>query len=232
MKRRFFAGILLAVVAYLGAFGLCGAALAAVETEASGVPELKVVIDAGHGGMDGGVVGKTTGIKESDLNLAIAFKIKEKLSDAGFETVMTRKTEAGLYGEPTKGFKGRDMQKRKEIVESSAPTLVISVHQNFYPSSRQRGGQVFYLKDNEGGQVLAEGVQERLNALYGNYFVKPRKCTGADFFMLRFALPSIIVECGFLSSPQDEALLVDAVFQEKLATAVTAGAVQYFEKIS
>ena len=220
----------MAVVSYLGAFGLCS--MVSAVTETAGLPQLKVVVDAGHGGMDGGVVGKTTGVKESDLNLAIAFKIKEKLVDAGFEVVMTRKTEAGLYGEPTKGFKGRDMQKRKEIAETAQPALLLSVHQNYYPSSRQRGGQTFYLAENEQGKVLAGEIQDGLNALYGGYSVKDRKSAKADFFMLRFPFPSVIVECGFLSSPKDEALLVDAFFEEKLASVVTAGVVRYIENQS
>ena len=232
MKKRIFFTALAAIVGYLGSFFLCGAALSVGAQEAASLPNLKVVVDAGHGGMDGGVVGKTTGRKESDLNLAIAYKIKEKLTDAGFETVMTRKTEGGLYDAPTKGFKTRDMQKRKEIVEKAAPTLVLSIHQNYYPSSRQRGGQTFYLKGNDGGQVLAENIQAGLNALYGEQSVKPRKSVAADFFMLRFSMPSVIVECGFLSSPKDEALLLDAVFEEKLAAAVVSGTVKYLQGLS
>ena len=227
MIRKKIAAVFLAIITYFGAFGLCGVAQSVTETAV--LPQLKVVVDAGHGGMDGGVVGTKTGIKESDLNLTIAFKIKEKLTDAGFEVVMTRKTEAGLYGEPSKGFKGRDMQKRKEIAEAAFPTLLLSVHQNFYPSSRQRGGQIFYLAESEQGAMLAAELQNGLNALYGGYSVKARNAMKADYFMLRFPFPSVIVECGFLSSPKDETLLVEAVFQEKLAAAIAAGVVRYME---
>ena len=227
MKGKFFAIILGTILCYLGAFALCARAYSGSVAVGAEVPALKVVVDAGHGGIDGGVVGKKTGVKESDLNLLIAVKLKEKLTEAGFEVVMTRKTEGGLYGVVTKGFKRRDMQKRKSIVENASPTLVVSVHQNFYSSSAQRGGQVFYLPKHEEGQRLAECVQERLNALYKTHSVKGRKAMAADYFMLRFSMPSVIVECGFLSSERDEKLLVTDDFQYKLASMIAAGAIDY-----
>ena len=231
MKVKFFAVIIGAVLCYLGAFALCFKALGEEVAVGAELPALKVVIDAGHGGIDGGVVGKKTGVKESDLNLSIAFKLKEKLTEAGFEAVMTRKTEAGLYDTTAKGFKKRDMQKRKSIVENASPTLVLSVHQNYYPSSSQRGGQVFYLPEHEQGKQLAECVQERLNTLYKAQSVKARKAMSADFFMLRFSMPSVIIECGFLSSEKDEALLIQDAFQEKLASSAAAGVINYLTLI-
>lgn len=231
MKVKFFTVLMGAVLCYLGAFALCFKALGSEVAVGAELPVLKVVVDAGHGGIDGGVVGKKTGVKESDLNLSIAYKIKEKLTEAGFEAVMTRKTEAGLYDTTAKGFKKRDMQKRKSIVESASPTLVLSVHQNYYPSSAERGGQVFYLPKHEQGKRLAECIQERLNALYKAQSVKARKAMAADYFMLRFPMPSIIVECGFLSSEKDEALLTQDVFQAKLASAAVAGMIDYLTLI-
>ena len=115
-----------------GAFSLCFYAL--TEPVSAVWESLKIVLDAGHGGVDGGVSGSKTGVKESDLNLAFTHSIKDVLEDMGFAVTLTRKTEAGLYGTPTKGFKKRDMQKRKEIIEETEPILVLSIHQNFYPS--------------------------------------------------------------------------------------------------
>lgn len=229
MKKTFFAIAMAVVIGFVSAVALCLKALNAqtVATFADG--EMKIVVDAGHGGIDGGVSGRATGIKESDLNLEISLRLKEVLSDMGFEVTLTRKTEAGLYGTATKGFKKRDMERRKEIIESVKPSLVISVHQNFYPSKTARGGQVFYSEQNEGSLRLAESVQAQVNQLYSSERVKARNAAKGEYFMLECApCPSVIVECGFLSNASDEALLTSSVWQKKLAQAIAVGAVGYF----
>ena len=104
-----------------------------------------VVLDAGHGGVDPGVLGVTTKTKESDINLAIVKKLAQYFADAGFRVILTRKNEGGLYGLPTTGYKRRDMEKRRDVIEQTAPNLVISVHQNNFIADRtRRGGQVFF----------------------------------------------------------------------------------------
>ena len=119
------------LVGYCLAFAFCLRALNAPVTVSVQASKLSVVIDAGHGGIDGGVVGVTTKRKESDVNLTIAFLLKEKLADAGFLVVMTRTTEGGLYDTTAPGFKKRDMQRRKEIIQEASPDLLISIHQNY-----------------------------------------------------------------------------------------------------
>ena len=214
------------------AFYLCVSSLSA-PVSAAEEKTMKIVIDAGHGGIDGGVTGKTSGVKESDLNLAIAYLTAEKFRDAGFEIVMTRKTEEGLYGAATKGFKKRDMQKRKEIIEEARPAAVISIHQNYYPSSFSRGGQAFYYKGNECGEMLAEDIQRSLNALYGGKGVKKHVKASGDFFMLSCSeYPSALVECGFLSNAKDEALLLTDSFQSEIAQAIVSGVIAYFDEVS
>lgn len=189
---------------------------------------MRIVVDAGHGGIDGGVVGRTTGVKESDINLSVAYRLYDALTDMGFEVTMTRKTEAGLYDAATKGFKKRDMQKRREIIRAADPALVISVHQNFYSSKNSRGAQVFYNEAIEGGALFASALQEQLNALYAEKGVKERKITAGKFYVLEcIDRPSVIVECGFLSNPSDEVLLISEQWQEKLAQSVAAGVVAY-----
>lgn len=186
-----------------------------------------VVLDAGHGGIDGGVVGRNTGIKESDLNLALTMKLKTVLDEAGFDVVLTRKTEAGLYGAATKGFKRRDMLKRKEIIEEAKPIAMISIHQNFYPTRTSRGGQVFYRSGSENGRLLAEGIQRQLNGVYKEEGVKERTAATGDYYMLKCTeYTSVIAECGFLSS-EDEALLVTESFRERVARAIYAGLADY-----
>ena len=192
-----------------------------------------IVLDAGHGGVDGGVVGRETGVKESDLNLAVTMKLKTVLERAGFDVVLTRKTEAGLYGAATTGFKKRDMQKRKEIIEEAKPVAVISVHQNFYPTRTTRGGQVFYRTGSESGKKLAEGIQNQFNLLYAEESVSPRTAATGDYYMLKCTdYTSVIAECGFLSNRADESLLVAESFQERVAEAIYAGLIGYFSAVS
>lgn len=229
MKKIIFALATAVAVGFTAAVGLCVQTLASPTTVAAFEESMRVVLDAGHGGIDGGVVGVTTKIKESDLNLAITYKLKSELEDLGFEVILTRKTEAGLYDAATKGFKRRDMEKRREIIREQTPGMVLSIHQNFYSSRSARGGQVFYNAENEESEALALALQEKLNALYEGQDVRERKAASGEFFMLECAdCPSVIVECGFLSNAKDEALLVDESWQKQLAQVLSAGVLAYF----
>ncbi len=190
--------------------------------------KLKIVIDAGHGGIDGGVTGGVTGAKESDINLDIALQLYDKLTDSGFASVLTRKTQEGLYDVATKGFKKRDMERRKEIILKEKPSLVLSIHQNKYPLKSVRGAQVFYFAQNAESKALAESLQASLNALYKEDGVKPRVAKTGDYFILTCApYPSVIIECGFLSNPKDETLLLDAVWQKRLCQSISSGVFNY-----
>lgn len=222
-------GILIAAAAVIGigaAIGICcGAAASAVSS--SSVNEKVIVIDAGHGGVDAGVLGVNTKTKESDINIAIAKQLKGYFVNAGFAVVMTRKTNAGLYGAPTKGFKMRDMKKRKQIIDDSGADMVISVHQNFCPIPSRRGGTVFFDKSSECGKSLADFIQKSLNEL--NESVKPNEALAGDYYMLKCTQsPSVIVECGFLSNAEDEKLLTSSEYQKEIAYAIFKGAVSYY----
>ena len=231
MKKSFLVIVMTLVFGFCCAVGLCVRALRLAQTvSAIDGGGMRIVVDAGHGGIDGGVVGRKTGVKESEINLDIAFRLSAVLTEMGFEVTMTRKTDAGLYGTTAPGFKKRDMQRRKEIIQEVSPLFVISVHQNYYPSQNQRGGQVFYGDTHPNGAVLASCVQEKLNDLYAELGVKKRVESKGDYFMLRCAdCPSLIVECGFLSNAQDEALLSSSVWQESLARGIAAGVAAYLE---
>ncbi len=122
-----------------------------------------IVIDAGHGGIDGGVQGVNTGTKESDINLAISRELKRVLQKNGYKVVMTRQNTDGLYGLSSKNKKQKDMQTRKEIIEQAKADLVVSIHQNQYPRMNVRGAQVFYAPGSETGKTMAEKMQAALN---------------------------------------------------------------------
>ena len=211
-------------------FILCFTALAKTNAAAanSGV---KIVLDAGHGGIDGGVCGKTTGVCERDVNLAVVRKLENYLISAGITVVLTRSSDAGLYGVASSTLKRRDMEKRKAIIEKAEPTLIVSVHMNYYPNSSRRGGQVFYRKGSEHSEVLANSVQKGLNALYQD--VKDYAPLTGDYYILNCTdYPAVIAECGFLSNPTDERLLVTDEFQSELAYALFTGIINYLTESS
>lgn len=220
--------VLIAILLSGAALGLCAGAL--YKSSAAGAAsagERVIVIDAGHGGIDAGVTGLNSGVKESDLNLSIAKKLKGYFAEAGFKVVMTRTSNGGLYGLPTNGFKTRDMQKRKQIIEECKADMVISVHQNSCPLKSRRGGQVFYDKNSPSGKSLADSIQTSLNEM--EECVKKSDALTGDYFMLKCTeSPSVIVECGFLTNAEDERLLSDPEYQKKIAYAIFKGAVSYY----
>lgn len=222
-KHRVALGFICILLAVTVTFGICFFALARTAAQAQ---RLTVVIDAGHGGVDGGVVGKTSGRKESDINLSISRYLQEEFEEAGFLVVQTRPTEAGLYGMATAGYKRRDMQKRAEIINSNSPALMISVHQNFFSLSSRRGAQVFFRENSENSRTLACSIQSALNNM--PECVKKTDALKGDYYVLNCNdFPAVIVECGFLSNAEDEALLLSREYQKRLASVIKEGALSY-----
>ena len=217
---------------FTAAVGLCVGVLYSPRSVAAVGESLCIVLDAGHGGIDGGVSGKETKVKESDINLAVTYALKTELENLGFEIVLTRKTEAGLYGAATKGFKKRDMQKRREIIVETNPAMVISLHQNFYPTRNTRGAQVFY-KKGSAGQRLALEMQRGLNTLYFKEGARARSAAFGEFYMLECSdCPSVLVECGFLSNAADERLLTSERWQQALASVIAESVMSYFSDVT
>ncbi len=211
-------------------FAVCLGALIQVPT-ASDDTYLSVVIDAGHGGIDNGVSGKTTGVKESELNLIISKKLGNYFKSAKIKVVYTRSTEAGLYGVATTSLKKKDMQKRKETILNAKANLVISIHMNFYTLSSRRGAQVFYKSNDERGKLLAESIQKSFNLMEE----ASRSCSvlTGDYYILNCSnTPSVIAECGFLSNKDDENLLINPDYQEKIAYSIFKGAISYLASTS
>ena len=203
-------------------------ALLCVRTRAAASPSdrFTVVIDAGHGGIDGGVSGITTGVKESELNLDIARKLKAKFDKSGAKTVMTRKTEAGLYGIYSKGFKRRDMQKRKQITLNAKADVFVSIHLNYYSSPLRRGAQVFYKIDEEKSKSLADIVQAELNG--GKECERDYTALAGDYYVLNEAdCAAILCECGFLSNAEDEKLLLTDEYRAEIAEKIFNGIEKY-----
>lgn len=185
-----------------------------------------VVIDAGHGGEDGGVVGVRTGVKESDLNLKIAFLLGECLKAGGFRVVYTRTSDTMRTHKDVKNNKKRaDMFARGDIINDAKPSAVVSVHMNFYSSPSRRGAQVFFDKHNERSALFASTMQDVINrALNKIGGGREYSALSAEKYLLSCSpYPSIIVECGFLSNPIDERNLVDERYQILLAQTLYQG---------
>ena len=223
-RHRVALGFFAIALSVVFTFGVCFFALS--RTAAQAQQRLTVVIDAGHGGIDGGVVGIETGTKESDINLSLSRILQEQFEEVGFVVVQTRPTEAGLYGAATSGYKKRDMRERARIINDSMPTLVISVHQNFFSLRSRRGAQVFFRESLNSSRALAVQIQNVLNDM--PECVKKSSALKGDYYVLNCSdYPAVIVECGFLSNAEDEALLVTKEYQKKIAAAIVAGSLAY-----
>lgn len=184
-----------------------------------------IVLDAGHGGIDPGSVGRKTHITEREINLCIVNELKTLLEASKFNVVLTRKDENGLYKVYTKDYKIEDMTKRREIITDAKPALVISVHTNSFTSTARRGAQVFYDDKSPEGKRFAECVQEQ----FATDLEESKKTASfGDFFMLKCTTaPSILCECGYLSNEQDERLLANSEYQKKIAYAIYKGIIKY-----
>ena len=178
-----------------------------------------VVVDAGHGGADGGVTGKRTGVKESDLNLKVAKLLGEYLVAGGYRVIYTRQNDTMHTHPDVRDNKKRaDMFKRGDIINAAKPDAMISVHMNFYSASSRRGAQVFFDRYSEQGRRFADIMQEIINRdLNSDNGGRAYTALSAEKYLLSCSpYPSIIVECGFLSNPFDEANLTDKNYQTKL----------------
>lgn len=189
-----------------------------------------VIIDAGHGGEDGGAV-SVTGRHESRLNLAISLRLRDLLHLLGQPTKMIRTEDVSVYteGETIAAKKVSDIRNRVKTVEQTPGALLISIHQNHFPEGKYRGAQVFYAK-TDGSDILAKRLQTILTTQVDTR--NHRQCKPAQdvYLMSHISCTAVLVECGFLSNPAEEALLHEAQYQKKLAAAVCGGVIQHLEE--
>ncbi len=220
------AGIILGIVISLGYFKYANSA---VETFGLATASKTIVIDPGHGGFDPGKVG-TTGVHEKEINLKIALKIKAHLEQSGAHVVMTRTEDIDLDGDDTKQRKKEDMIKRAEKVNASNGDIMISIHQNSFPESNVKGGQVFFHKDSENGRVLAQHIQKAIQT-HGDKENKRVAKHNGDYYILKTTkMPAVIIECGFLTNPEEERKLNTDQYQEQIAWSIYLGIIEYFQE--
>jgi len=193
---------------------------------ATPVYKYTVVIDAGHGGIDGGCVGKS-GVTESELNLQYTFALKEYCEEFGINVVLTREDMNGLYSSTAKNKKKSEMAKREEVINESDCDIVISIHMNSVRDRSVSGAQVFYKKDNEQGRDLANTISQSLDK--NEICIKGEGKVG-DFYVLNCNnKPAVLIECGFLSNSVEEYRLCDENYRKKFCESTFFGILNFLK---
>lgn len=224
LKRRI--EIIMAVVLLAAAAVIAPRSARYVMNMKAEMAETCICIDAGHGGDDRGKVG-TQGTKEKEINLQIAIKLKKRLEKEGMKVVMTREDDADLADKKASSQKVSDMRNRVKIIEDADPVVTISIHQNSYTNSSVKGAQTFYYGESAEGKLLAETLQKSLieNLDPANY--REAKANESYYLLKKTPTPTVIVECGFLSNPDEELKLQKEDYQGKIVDAICEGLLAY-----
>ena len=189
--------------------------------------EHTVVIDAGHGGEDGGAV-SCTGIPEKQINLEVALRLNDLFHLLGFRTRMIRTTDISVYtaGENLAQKKVSDLKERVRIVAAEEDPVLVSIHQNLFSDARYAGAQVFY-GASDSSRALAQAVQNGFRDTLNSRSRREAKAGEGIYLLERADCPAVLVECGFLSNPEEEAKLRTPEYQRRICC-VIAGTVAEF----
>lgn len=192
-----------------------------------------IILDAGHGGEDGGAVG-VDGIIEKDINLAVSLKLRELLEASGYNVIMTRDKDEAIYDDTAgtlREKKRSDLHNRADIIKENENdnTIFVSIHQNKFPDSKYFGTQIFYSKNNTESQGLASGIKDSVVSLVQPDNTREIKPAGSNVYLLHNAqVPAVVVECGFLSNQEEAQKLIKDEYQSQLAFCVYCGIINYF----
>jgi len=193
----------------------------------------RVVVDAGHGGMDGGAVSEN-GISEKDINLKIAFYLKNYLEKNGAKVVMTRTKDQSLHTDDKGSIKSKkrsDLMARRNKANNSDGDVLISIHLNYFQQSQYKGAQVFYEGLHKESIRLAQSKQNELKSTLDNDNNRQIATIDSNKLMYQnLTLPAVIVECGFLSNPEEREKLCTKEYQEQVALGICLGTVKYFSQ--
>ncbi len=188
-----------------------------------------VIIDAGHGGVDGGTT-SCTGILEKNINLDIAVKLNEILKLMGYRTKMIRTTDESIYteGNSIAGKKASDLKNRVKIVNETPNAILVSIHQNYFEADKYKGAQVFYNTVEDSKNVATQLQNNFVKYINPGSKRLPKKADGV-YLMQNTNCTSVLIECGFLSNHEEEALLRDGDYQNKLCSVIAATLSKYIE---
>ncbi len=231
MERKNYVGLLpfylLTVIAFLGVANWFSSARTTAAQAQVPVRQHTVILDAGHGGVDGGAT-SCTGVLESQINLEITLRLEDMMHLLGFDTVMIRTTDTSIYtqGNTIAAQKVSDLKERARIVGETDNAILVSIHQNTFSNSRYGGAQVFYAP-TEGSKELARLLQAGFAST-----VNPdsnRKCKKAAgvYLMEHIDATGVLIECGFLSNPQEEAQLRSPTYQKQICAVIAASLSQF-----
>lgn len=194
------------------------------------VQEMTVMIDAGHGGEDGGAQGPD-GVLEKQINLAVSEKLEHIMNLCGINTDMTRRSDESLFFDERNSVRERkiaDIKRRVEKVQKTPRATLISVHQNSFPEENCKGAQVFFSKSNVNSKTLAKNVQTALKSGIDENNRRTEKQNDKTIYILENVnCPAILVECGFLTNQEEAKLLKKDTYQTKLAMCIAAGYLRY-----
>ena len=191
-----------------------------------------VIIDAGHGGEDPGKISNFSDLKEKDLNLKVAFMVKELLESDQYTVIMTREEDKLTYSEGTTNIYNKrlqDLTRRKDIMDNSGAQVVVSIHMNSFQESQYYGAQTFYPPNSKDSLKLANCIQDALkeNVDKGNKR-QPQEKKDQIVILKDLKTPTVIVECGFLSNAEEERRLATEEYRQKIAEAIKKGIDSYF----
>ena len=193
---------------------------------------ITVIIDAGHGGEDGGA--EVDGILEKDINLSIADKLADTLRLCGVRVTEIRDEDISVYDDSAQTLREKkvsDLKHRVEIVNGSENNILVSIHQNKFDNSAYSGTQVFYSSNNDKSRVLAESIRNSVVSLLQNDNTRELKPANSDIYLLDNAtVPAVIVECGFLSNDDERAKLLDSGYQSEMAYSIAMGVLEYIDQ--
>ena len=192
-----------------------------------------VIVDPGHGGEDPGAVSDYSGIKEKDINLSVALKLRDMLQKEGFKVIMTREEDKLEYSSETRNIiqkRKEDLLRRKKIMDESGADIVVSIHLNKFPETQYYGAQTFFPPDSAESQKLAISIQKALREMVDPNNKREALVKKEPIIILKnLKTTTVIVECGFLSNPDEEKKLGTDEYQEKLAQAIKEGIKNYFK---
>ena len=201
-----------------------------VATMATPVSSKTIIIDAGHGGEDGGAV-SNDGVSEAEINLKIALKLQQLLEQSGSNVVLTRSDNNAIYDVDKKTLrekKNSDIRNRVKIGNGSSADIFVSIHLNKIPENQYYGWQTFFKDGNEDGKRLATCIQNNLNETMQKENKRTPLKINNVYIIKHVEIPTTIVECGFLSNLEEEKKLLEDSYQDRLAWGIYNGIIDYF----
>lgn len=206
--------------------------MTAVDASSDKLINATVIVDAGHGGVDGGT-SANDGTLEKHLNLQIALKLESILKSMGINTVMTRTEDISIHDESANTIRNKkisDLKNRLSIINNTDDSVFVSIHQNHFSNPIYYGTQIFYSKNNPESSILANSIRQSVISVLQKDNTREIKQSGTDIYLLHHAqTPAVMVECGFLSNADETAKLKDENYQRKLAFMIAIGICDYLK---